>query len=93
MIIFSAANNYKKPKDTKHIFEGDIVSYIRQNTDRTRDQIYLKAVKCNRQTCKQCWLYDRETLNNKKDICQMCFNTMNDFGLNIMFEFDSVKQQ
>lgn len=72
---------------------GDVVSYIRQNPDGTRDQVYIKAVENNSPNCRGCYLYNREIMSVKKPICDKCYNTYKDCAKNIKFDFDHIKYQ
>ena len=72
---------------------GEIYSVIRQNPDRTRDQIYMKAIPNTGNTCKNCYMYKRFDRNTREKLCNKCVNTLTETGLNVMFEFISIKFQ
>jgi hypothetical protein len=72
-----------KDKDMTKI--GNIVSYISQNPDGLRDQVYVKCVENKRNSCKGCYLYGRLILSQRKEFCAK------NCGKNIMFEFNKIK--
>lgn len=76
-----------------YVLEGDVISYIRQNLDGTRDQVYVKAVRNNTNHCRGCYLYNREIMSVKKPICDKCYAAWKDCGQPIKFEFDHIKYQ
>ena len=44
-------------------------------------------------TCKNCYMYKRFDRNTRKKLCNKCVNTLTETGVNVMFEFSSIKFQ
>ena len=74
-----------KDKDMAKI--GQIVSYISQNPDGSRDQVYVRCVESKSNNCRGCYVYDRLPLLQRKAFCSKhC-----DLNLNCKFEFYTIK--
>ena len=74
-----------KQKDMAKI--GQIVSYISQNPDGSRDQVFVRCVESKSNNCRGCYVYDRLPLVQRKAFCSKhC-----DLNLKCEFEFYTMK--
>lgn len=70
---------------------GDIYSVIRQNPDRTLDQVYMKVVPNTRKDCLKCFMHKRIDRNTSRNLCRMCARTLTETGNDVMFEYSNIK--
>lgn len=70
---------------------GDILSYIRKNPDGTRDQIYVEVVETQCQTCKRCFIYNREPKETREKLCYKCTKAMETRKQNFQLKFHHAK--